>query len=98
MQKNVALIYLKPIGHMTSMRRWAWTLLRRIDVSTTSCACWESPPPPPPQYSKPSYAYVNWLVVRRLITVCTTVEHHWLEHLWDYVNMFETGVVRASEC
>ena len=49
------------------------TSLRRIDVVTTSCACWEfgpplAPqnskpwPPPnskpwPPQYSKPSYAY-----------------------------------------
>ena len=27
-----------------------------------------------------------------------TVELQWLEHLWDYENMFETGVVRASEC
>ena len=44
------------------------TSLRRIDVSTTSCACWEFAPPPParpnilnlgPQYSKPSYAYEN---------------------------------------
>ena len=26
-----------------------------------------------------------------------TVELHWLEHLWDYENVFETGVVRASE-
>ena len=46
------------------------TYVRRIDVITTSCACWEfgppcppqyskpCPPPPPPQYSKPSYAYV----------------------------------------
>ena len=30
------------------------TSLRRIDVITTSCACWEfGPPCPPPQYSKP---------------------------------------------
>ena len=50
------------------------TSLRRIDVSTTSCACWEFAPPPllpppspqyfkpctpPPQFSKPSYAYVK---------------------------------------
>ena len=43
------------------------TSLRRIDVSTTSCACWElgSPWTPnilnlaPPQYSKPSNAYVH---------------------------------------
>ena len=43
------------------------TSLRRIDVVTTSCACWEFAPPlgppkilnlGPPQYSKPSYAYV----------------------------------------
>ena len=40
------------------------TSLRRIDVVTTSCACWEFAPPAPqnskpwpPQYSKPSYAY-----------------------------------------
>ena len=35
------------------------TSLRRIDVITTSCACWEFGPPWPPQYSKPSYAYVD---------------------------------------
>ena len=31
------------------------TSLRRIDVVTTTCACWEFAPPPPwpPQYSKP---------------------------------------------
>ena len=42
------------------------TSLRRIDVVTTSCACWEFAPPPkkkkilnlaPPHYSKPFYAY-----------------------------------------
>ena len=27
-----------------------------------------------------------------------TVELQWLEHLWDYENMFGTGVVRANEC
>ena len=27
-----------------------------------------------------------------------TVEIQWLEHLSDRENMFETGVVRASEC
>ena len=27
-----------------------------------------------------------------------TVELQWLEHLWDYENMFETGVLRANEC
>ena len=26
-----------------------------------------------------------------------TVELQWLEHLWDYENMFEIGVVRAIE-
>ena len=37
------------------------TSLRGIDVSTTSCACWEFGPPNilslGPQYPKPSYAY-----------------------------------------
>ena len=27
-----------------------------------------------------------------------TVELQWLEHLWNYENMFEIGVVRANEC
>ena len=27
-----------------------------------------------------------------------TVELKWLEHLWDYENIYETGVVRANEC
>ena len=27
-----------------------------------------------------------------------TVELRWLEHLLNHENMFETGVVRASEC
>ena len=27
----------------------------------------------------------------------STVEHQWLEHLWDYENVLETGVVRATE-
>ena len=35
------------------------TLLRRIDVVTTSCACWEFGPPLAPQYSKPSYTYAQ---------------------------------------
>ena len=26
-----------------------------------------------------------------------TVELQWLEHLWDYENKFEPGVVRANE-
>ena len=25
------------------------------------------------------------------------VELHWLEHLWDYENVFETGVIGANE-
>ena len=32
-----------------------------------------------------------------VLLVCLhTVELQWLEHLQDYENMFETGVVRAS--
>ena len=27
-----------------------------------------------------------------------TVERQWLEHLWNYENVFETWVVRANEC
>ena len=27
-----------------------------------------------------------------------TVDFQWLEHLWNYENMFETEVVRANEC
>ena len=27
-----------------------------------------------------------------------TVELQWLEHLWDYENMFKTEVARANEC
>ena len=26
------------------------------------------------------------------------IELQWLEHLWDYKTVFETGVVRANEC
>ena len=26
-----------------------------------------------------------------------TIELQWLEHLWDYENVFESGVVRANE-
>ena len=29
--------------------------------------------------------------------IYVTVELQWLEHLWYYENMFETGVVRANE-
>ena len=31
-----------------------------------------------------------------LLTVANTVELQWLEHLWNYENIFETGVVRAK--
>ena len=27
-----------------------------------------------------------------------TVELQWLEHIWNYENMFETRVVRADKC
>ena len=27
-----------------------------------------------------------------------TVELQWLEHLWNYEYLFETGIVRANEC
>ena len=31
------------------------------------------------------------------VHVIFTVELRWLEHLWDYENLFEAGVVRATE-
>ena len=61
---NLALIYEKPSGHMTSK-------LRRCDVATSHrrqydvmCLLGICPRPiilnlAPPQYSKPSYAYVD---------------------------------------
>ena len=33
-----------------------------------------------------------------VLQILTTVELQWLEHLWDYEIMFETGGVRANEC
>ena len=42
--------------------------LRRIDIVTTSYACWEfAPPLPASQYSKPSYAYASGLSTGLLI-------------------------------
>ena len=32
-----------------------------------------------------------------VLTILYTVELQWLEHLWEYENEFETGVVRANE-
>ena len=31
------------------------------------------------------------------ISKLCTVERQWLEHFWTHENMFETGVVRATE-
>ena len=31
-------------------------------------------------------------------TEINTVELQWLEHLWNYENLFRTGVVPANEC
>ena len=33
-----------------------------------------------------------------ILPIVTTVELQWLEHLWDYENKFETGIIRANEC
>ena len=46
-----------------------------------------------------SSAGVDWRVVLvdQILRTGYTVELQWLEHLWDHENMFETGVVRASE-
>ena len=40
--------------------------------------------------------YPNWTAHQDCLAY--KVELHWLEHLWNYLNMFETGVVRANEC
>ena len=32
-----------------------------------------------------------------LVRAVNTVELQWLEHLWDYENLFETAVVRGIE-
>ena len=39
-----------------------------------------------------------YILCRRTLWARIAVEFQWLEHLWDYENMFETGVVRANEC
>ena len=44
---------------------------------------------------KPSMSGIR--PVLSLLILHTTVELQWLEHFWDYENLFETGVVRASE-
>ena len=36
-------------------------------------------------------------IIRRRVWYITD-ELQWLEHLWEYENIFETGVVRVSEC
>ena len=33
----------------------------------------------------------------KMLFKAITVELQWLEHLWDYENLFETGVVRAID-
>ena len=74
------------------------TSLRRIDVITTSCACWEfgSPLPPPqnskpwpPQYSKPSYAYEygvslakDWVSVECGTSAFMSHVIHWIKCCW----------------
>ena len=37
----------------------------------------------------------DFIVMIITITIIITVELQWLEHLWVYENLFETGVVRA---
>ena len=40
----------------------------------------------------------NTLVVMYYMRLLAKVELQWLEHLWNHESMFETGVVRATEC
>ena len=41
---------------------------------------------------------ITWDCMSEINCKQSTVELQWLEHLRDQGNMFETGVVRASEC
>ena len=53
----------------------------------------------PDRVSNPgSLTYESGALPIALRGPANTVELQWLEHLRDYENMFETGVVRASEC
>ena len=67
------------------------TSLRRIDVVTTSCACWEFGPPLapqnstpwPPQYSKPSYAYEDTISNWRFLNLYHyPLKRGWWRYLW----------------
>ena len=40
----------------------------------------------------------NTKLLKPLYRLLYTVELQWLEQLWKYENMCETGVVRANEC
>ena len=45
--------------------------------------------------------YKNYPIIECILLKyfqANTVELQWLEHLWDHGNMFDTGVVRATEC
>ena len=41
-------------------------------------------------------SYIEFMNLYHYINTCT-VELQWLEHLWDYENVLETRVVRATE-
>ena len=53
----------------------------------------------------PLYCHVSFvkhsILMNKLVNLnflkSITVELQWLEHLWDYENLFETGLVRANE-
>ena len=67
------------------------TSLRRIDVITTSCACWEFGPPLAPQYSKPSYAYV--VRFTSVIIVSYIVTRFWYPLIILKVQPLQEGIV-----
>ena len=73
------------------------TSWRRIDVCTTSCACWVFWPPldpqyskpcPPLQYPKPSYAYANYIHVHLKVIFWTR------NFLWDIRSLGWTSTLR----
>ena len=44
------------------------------------------------------FTCIHGLITSSATNNVNTVELQWLEHLWDYENVFEIGVVRANEC
>ena len=57
--------------------------------------CWKEILTPHPTSNMPNEIYIPTSTQASASSI--TVELQWLEHLWDYENLFETGVDRAIE-